>query len=183
MFLLDSCVHDSVVLGHNLNQEHHINHSNEQLITLALQVNLSNSHVKASGRWLIRPHSMQKLRYFYPMILLCKGFWTVFLALTHIVDLSRDLFQSPWVFGSLQKKVSRGWKQDTKEVTRCSITCGREIKRCCSFPAALHLSRCRKCASLNKYISSHFLDLRAWNACSSSGIGFQSHMLWPRTIL
>lgn len=65
-------------------------------------------------------------------------------------------------------------------------TSGREIKRCCSFPAALHFSCCRRCAlliPLNKHISLHFLDLRAWNVCSSSGIGFQSYMLWPRTIL
>lgn len=45
-------------------------------------------------------------------------------------------------------------------------TSGREIKRRCSFPAALHLLCSRRCASLiplNKYISLHFLDLRAWN--------------------
>lgn len=45
-------------------------------------------------------------------------------------------------------------------------TSGREIKRSCSFPAAIHLSCCRRCAPLiplNKYISLRFLDLRARN--------------------
>lgn len=102
--------------------------------------------------------------------------------------------QNPWAIGSLKQR----WAEDESGIPRQlpdapSRTVlhkfrhiwqrNQEMLLISSCPT---LSCCRRCASLiplNKYISLHFLDLRAWNVCSSSGTEFQSHMLWPRTIL
>lgn len=165
------------------------------MITLVLQVNHSNSQIKK----LLVPKTTcnAEIKLHSSSFIPSKVLWNNPLGSDRHFRLHYALLAIyPKVFGSLghfgkgEQRMKVGY-QSSYQMLHLGLHCinpptsGREIMRCCSVPAALHFSCCRRCAlviPLNKYISLHFLDLRAWNVCSSSGIVFQSHMLCPRTI-
>lgn len=119
---------DTVVWGHTLN----IKHSNEQLVILNLLAAGYKDHVLCRNQVTFNSYGM------------------VFLAKAYILSSTTVSFQCIWKSLGLwvtSAKVGR-WKggyqrryQMLYHQLYCTnpFTSGREIKRCCSFPAALHL--------------------------------------------